>query len=160
MIAFIALISIATVVVVIFFSGNETLNGVPNNGTPAVSSLQFKVTETYNSQTLEITFMAKNLNTGDKKIMGTANDDEYGFIVNNEIHKIWELRDGEWVEIPDEEFEMAYTYFSNLYNQYENMVKENNYENFTFNEPEVGVELNIYDIQVNTTIDNSLFLGE
>jgi hypothetical protein len=55
---------------------------------------------------------------------------------------------------------MAYNYFSNLYSQYENMVKENNYESFTFSEPEVGVELDIYDIQVNKTIDNSLFFGE
>jgi hypothetical protein len=40
------------------------------------------------------------------------------------------------------------------------MVEENNYKSFTFSEPEVGVELDIYDIHVNKTIDNSLFFGE
>jgi hypothetical protein len=93
-IAFIALISIVAIVVVIF-PGNETPESIPNNGIAAMSSLKFRVMETYDSQTIEITFMVKNLNTVDKKMRGTINGDEYGFIVNSEIYKIWELRDGE-----------------------------------------------------------------
>jgi hypothetical protein len=50
--------------------------------------------ETYGSQTIEITFMVRNLNTVEKKMRGTIND-EYGSIVNSGIYKIWELRDGE-----------------------------------------------------------------
>jgi hypothetical protein len=69
-IAFIALISIVAITVVIF-PGNETPESIPNNGIAAMSSLKFRVMENYDSQTIEITFMVKNLNTVDKKMRGT-----------------------------------------------------------------------------------------
>jgi hypothetical protein len=138
-------------------------NGVADIGVPDIAtatSLHFSV-EWTNDETVEWTYMSKNMGTEDMKLRweGTVDGTEEGFIINGELRKIWSLQDGVWVDegIEDEYWDMFWGTWTTPFEGYVDELYDWTQGDWSYTEPATGYSVRIYNIQVNPDLSDALF---
>jgi len=144
---------------IILQNNDDATNDVPINGVANATSIQFEL-EVTNGYTENSLCRYKNIGTENIKMRleGTLDNEEVGVILNGELQKIWELADGEWVEV-----EVSNDTRSILFVEYTaglalvtNELSEWTHGEHTFTAG--NFHYRIYNITVNPVLDDSLFI--
>jgi hypothetical protein len=139
--------------------GTATPNptGSPNIG--EASSLKYSVTVTENgAQAGAYTFWGKNAGTNDFSMRIEYTDDEGDgtYIFNGAQKKAWVYAGGEWTDI-SEYFNMQWDIWNNVWSGYTTSLNAwAGTGDYTYSAE--GTTVRIYDISVNPTLEDSLFI--
>lgn len=144
--------------------GDGTADGGGGNGGTTVdvsgaNSLRFSVSVTQAGEGQEVaTYMVKNAGTSNLMMrieMVDSSSQEYIYIINGALEKVWIYSDGEWTDLS-----VAYsTYWDTWNSAWEgyrtNLADWTGLGDWTYTDD--GTTVRIYDIDVNPTLSDSLF---
>ncbi len=141
--------------------GDENGNGNAADDIEEASSLKFTVEGT----TAEgdhgiLTWSAKDIGTEAMKMRaeGTSNGEEFGYILNGVTKTIYALEDGVWEkhEFGDDYWDMMWDSYETMFQSYHTALTGWTGGEYTYTDGE-GNQARIYEIQVNPSLDDSLF---
>ncbi len=130
-------------------------SGGTTGGIGSATSLSFKVTVTYQGAATETTFKAKDIGSSSMKIRmeGTAAGYEYIYIVNGAQQKAWMYAGGQWLDMSST-FSTYWSTWSQSFSGYQESLSA--WTSGTYTSPDGSVTIS--DIQVNPSLDDSLFV--
>lgn len=135
-----------------------TSSSSSNPSVSSASSLKYKVSLTENGQVQgTYTYQGKNAGTGNfmLRIDYTGPDGEQAFIFNGAQRKAWTYENEAWTDISSA-YDTQFTMWNNLWNAYNtNLVAWTGAGDYVYTQD--GTTVRIFDIQVNPSLDDSLF---
>ncbi|MCW3983016.1 MAG: hypothetical protein NWE96_03370 [Candidatus Bathyarchaeota archaeon] len=139
-------------------SVSPSATGTTTTGVSGANSLQFKVRLTENGQVKgTYTYMGKSIGTDNfsMRIEYTDADGDYIYIFNGATKKAWTY-DKEWVDISDY-YASQWSIWDNLWKGYTtSLASWAGTGDYTYTDGTTTVR--IYDISINPTLDDSLFV--
>jgi len=122
----------------------------------SANSMSCKVDATYQGTTMTYDFKAKNLqNTANfmMRIEGTVMEQSFIYIINAAQNQGWMYAEGTWLEVPIGDLSLYQTSFEGYQSQLSGWTGGD----YTYTDPTTGTTVRIYDIEVNPSLDDSLF---
>ncbi|MEM2878525.1 MAG: hypothetical protein QXG10_03135 [Candidatus Hadarchaeales archaeon] len=123
------------------------------------SSLKFDFEATAQGQTITGTMWLKDMGTSNQKIRQevTAMGQNMTIIVNGETRKAWMYMAGQWMDFSSS-FEQYWDQYADQAEQYKGYLANwSGSGEYTYSDPESGVSIRIYNIEVNPALSDSLF---
>jgi len=127
----------------------------PTGGIGSATSLSFKVDSTMGGYSLSYTFKAKNIGSEHLKLRidGTAMDQSVVYIVNGETQQAWMSSGDQWTDLSST-YSTQWSTWSQSFGSYQESLS--GWTGGTYTSPDGSVTIS--DIQVNPTLDDSLFV--
>jgi len=125
------------------------------------TSMLFSV-EVTNNETAVYTYMAEDIGTEHLKLRvewwgeGFA----HGVIINGELGQAWYLENGNWLELPQKDWDRVRYMFVNEFEMHRGELYEWREGDWTYTDPDFGYSFRIYDIEVDPGLDDALFEPE
>ena len=149
---------------------NDVVNDVPDNGVPdndvpdndvpdvaGATSIRYTV-EWTNDERMVWEHWAKDIGTEKLKIrIGMTNGYDMMYVVNGDLRKVWMVSDGEWIAMPDEQWDEWWDEHRADLETHIGELHEWTHGDWTYTEPYTGYSVRIQNIQVNPDLPDALF---
>jgi len=122
----------------------------------SATSMSCKVDATYQGTTMTFDLKAKNLqNTANlmMRMEGTVSGQSVIYIINAAQSKGWICTAGTWQELPVGDLSTYQSQFTSYQSQLSGWTGGD----YTYTDPTTGTSVRIYDIELNPSLDDSLF---
>jgi len=122
----------------------------------SANSMSYKADATYQGTTMTYDFKAKNLqNTANfmMRMEGSTMGQSFIYIINAAQNKGWMCVNDTWQELPIADLSLYQTSFEGYQSQLSGWTGGD----YTYTDPTTGMTVRIYDIEVNPSLDDSLF---
>jgi hypothetical protein len=124
----------------------------------SATSLSFQVDGSYAGYTFSYTFKAKDIESSNAKLRidMTAAGTTIGYIINGALQKVWVSYGGQWTEVTGD-FSTYWSQYDAMFSSYQESLAGWTGGDYTYTDPSSGTTVTISNIQVNPSLNDSLF---